>query len=250
MSEPTGPGEPSVAPEGHDVPAPPDQRSARDRRGVGALTADDFSFADAVGGVRGLVESTAPGLVFVVVFVATRDLRPPLIAACALALAAVVVRLVQRTPVTQAFSGALGVGIGVLWAWRTGEAENFFAGGLLVNVAYLLGTAVSALIGWPVVGLLVGLLQGDLTMSWRTDPDQAHARRRFTWATWLWASVFALRLAVQVPFYLAGDVAALGTAKLVMGVPLFAVTLWLTWLLVGSSAARADRRGPHPSPRR
>ena len=48
------------------------------------------------------------------------------------------------------------------------------------------------------------------------------------------AAMFALRLVVEVPLYLAGDraVAALGVARIVLGLPLFALTLWLVWLMV------------------
>ncbi|WP_372592832.1 DUF3159 domain-containing protein [Actinotalea sp.] len=219
-------------------------------RGMRALLGDDFSFAEAVGGVRGVVESVAPGLVFVVVYLLTFELRFALIAASAVALIAVLLRLVQRTPVTQAFSGLLGVAIAVVWAWRTGEAEDFFLWGILVNVAYGAGTALSVMVRWPVVGVLVSLLALDTTMTWRTDPELDHLRRRYVWATWLWAGLFALRLVVQVPLYLAGAVGALGVAKLAMGVPLFAVVLWLTWLLVASPGARADRPDRHPDPRR
>lgn len=210
-------------------------------RGLRAIAGEDFSFADAVGGVRGLVESTLPGLVFVVVFVPTRELAPALVAALGVALAAVVVRLVQRTPVTQAFSGVIGIVVGVAWAWWSGRAQDFFAGGLLANVGYLLAMVVSIAVRWPAVGVVVGLLRGE-DSAWRTDPERAHERRRFVWATWVMAGVFALRLAVQVPLYLAGEsaVGALGAAKLAMGLPLFAVGLWITWLLVGSQAARAD----------
>lgn len=217
-------------------PAPPVRA-----RGVRMIAGEEFSFTDAIGGVRGLVESALPGLVFVVVFVAVHRLTPALVASAALALVAVVVRLVQRTPVTQAFSGVIGVAIGVVWAWRTGEAQNFFAWGLAVNVAWFVGAAITALVGWPAVGVVVSLVRGE-DMSWRTDPRARHARRRYLGATWLWAAVFGLRLAVQVPLYLQGsdEVGWLGTAKLVMGVPLFAVGLWITWLMVrGSGAVRA-----------
>jgi len=44
--------------------------------------------------------------------------------------------------------------------------------------------------------------------------------------------VFATRLAVQLPLYLAGAVVALGIARTAMGLPLFALGLWLTYLLV------------------
>ena len=86
-------------------------------RGMRVVLGDDFSFADAIGGVRGLIESVAPGLVFVVVYLLTFELTPALITSLAVAVLAVVVRLVQRTPVTQAMSGVVGVVIGVVWAW-------------------------------------------------------------------------------------------------------------------------------------
>src|SRR5665647_2881295 len=105
---------------GEDVGAS-EATTAPQLRGVRALAGEDFSFADAIGGVRGLVESTVPGLVFVVVYLLSRGLTVALVAASAVAVLAVVVRLVQRTPVTQAFSGLLGVGVGVLWAWWTGR---------------------------------------------------------------------------------------------------------------------------------
>lgn len=244
-----GVGEDEVAPTARSgQPAPTVPGPAR---GVRVLGEDDFSFSAAVGGVRGLVESTLPALVFVVVFVATRELVPALVAALALTAVAVVVRLVQRTPATQAFSGAIGVAIGVFWAWRTGDAEDYFAWGLWVNVAWCLGALVSILARWPAVGVVVSLVRGQ-DMSWRTDPDAAPLRRRYVWATWLWVALFGARLAVQVPLYLQGTDAVgwLGTAKLVMGVPLFALALWVTWLLVGSPGARAARPGPRPTPPR
>src|SRR5690625_7761955 len=43
--------------------------------------------------------------------------------------------------------------------------------------------------------------------------------------------VFAARLIVQLPMYWSHDVAALGTARLVMGVPLYALVLWFGWLI-------------------
>jgi Protein of unknown function (DUF3159) len=53
----------------------------------------------------------------------------------------------------------------------------------------------------------------------------------------MWAGLFLLRLAVQLPLYLAGAVVALGIARTAMGLPLFALGLWLTWLMVRRSAA-------------
>jgi hypothetical protein len=217
-------------------------------RGLRSVVGEDFSFTDAIGGWRGLVESTAPGLIFVVVYVASRALTPALVSSLAVAVLLVLVRLIQRTPLTQAMSGVLGVGIGVLWAWWTGRAEDYFAGGLLANVGYMVAVIASIAFRWPAVGVVVAVLRGQ-DMSWRTDPERSSERRRYIWSSWVMAGVFALRLAVQVPLYLGGQVAALGTAKLAMGVPLFAIALWITWLLVGGPAARAesqDRPGRPP----
>lgn len=241
-----------------DPAAPSDQDATTDAqagaaRGLRAITQEEFSALGALGGVRGVVESVVPGLLFVVVYLAAgQRLAPALISAAAASLLAVAVRLVQRTPPTQAFSGVVGVGIGVLWAWRTGQAEDYFLYGLYVNAAYLAGTLASVLTGWPLVGLVVGLFdkQGPLAggswsaaVAWRQDRA---LRRRYTWATWPWVALFGLRLLVQVPFYLGGEVAWLGTAKLAMGVPLTAVALWLSWMLVrGSAESRAPSR-PHP----
>ncbi len=66
--------------------------------------------------------------------------------------------------------------------------------------------------------------------------------RAFVRATWLWAGLFGLRLLVQLPLYLAGAVVALGVAKTAMGLPLFGIGLWLTWLLV-----RRHRITPAPA---
>lgn len=231
MSEREGASEHEVASDG----SVPNEEPAR---GVRAVLAEDFSFAEAIGGVRGLAESVAPGLVFVVVYLLRYELVPALVAALAVAVLAVLVRLVQRTPITQAASGIIGVAIGVVWAWRTGEAADYFVYGLWTNAAYLVACLVSILVGWPLVGVVVGLLRGQ-GAGWRKDPAAARDRQRFRWATWLWVAMFGARLAVQVPAYLANDVAWLGTARLAMGVPLWALTLWLTWLLVHDSARRA-----------
>ncbi|PJI85702.1 uncharacterized protein DUF3159 [Luteimicrobium subarcticum] len=243
----------------------------QDVRGLRALDAESFSVLDSVGGVRGLVESMLPGTVFVVVYVATQSLRPTLWASVGVAVALVVARLVARTPPTHAFGGLVGVGIGVVWAATSGKAENYYAVGLLTNAAYLVACVVSILVRWPAVGLVVeGLRSGFggtrvvrpapdatpradagstgpgeepaapsgqavpsvramLPTAWRADAELV---RRYALATWLWVGMFGLRLAVQVPLYFHHEVGWLGTARLVMGLPLWGATLWLTWVVV------------------
>jgi hypothetical protein len=245
MSEPARP----------DVPPQPDQTPAR---GVRALAGEEFSAAQAIGGVRGLVEAVLPGLVFVVAFVIfTPDLVIPLVASVVAALVLVVARLVQRTPVTQALGGLLGIAIGVVWAWTSGEAENYYAGGLLLNAGYLVVLLATILVRRPAVGYVVEALRAGLTpeamkaeanrpddqpsvfaaiTAWRDDPVKM---RTYAIATWLWVGLFALRLAVKTPLYFAGDIAWLGTFHLLLGVPLWALVLYLTWYVVRRPAVRA-----------
>ncbi|MDO5495752.1 MAG: DUF3159 domain-containing protein [bacterium] len=206
------------------------------------LAAEDFDVMASMGGVRGLLESVIPGLVFVVVFIATRELVPALIAASAVAVVALAARLLVRQSPAMAFGGFVGVMIGVIWAWRSGDAGDFFVWGLYVNAAYAIGVLISILARWPIVGVLVALLRNTWD-SWRSSP----AYPRYVAATWIWVGLFALRLAVQLPLYLTGQVGWLGTARLVMGVPLFALVLWVTWLLVREPAGREAPEGtPRP----
>ncbi|HEY0117811.1 MAG TPA: DUF3159 domain-containing protein [Cellulomonas sp.] len=242
MSEPDGVALPRE--QTPDVEAAPDEPAGPGGRGLRALTGEEFSATDAIGGWRGAAESVAPGVLFVVVYlVAGQRMTPALVASLGAALIAVVVRLVQRTPVTQAFSGVLGVLVGVVWAWRTGRAEDYFLYGLWVNVVYGIGTLATIAAGFPLVGLVVGLFdkQGPLSggswgrvVAWRSDTA---LKRRYALATWPWVAMFALRLVVQVPLYRSAQVAWLGTAKLAMGLPLTALVLWLSWRMVRRSAA-------------
>ncbi|WP_084130509.1 DUF3159 domain-containing protein [Demequina sp. NBRC 110055] len=227
-------------------PARPEDTPARTAPtgGLGkVLDAEDFSLADAVGGWRGFAEAAAPGVVFVAAYLIDGTMRVPVIAAVATMVVLVIVRLIQRSSIQQALSGAVGVGIGAIWAWRTGEPSDYFAGGLLLNAAYLVGLIISMVVRWPVVGIVAGLLRGEGT-GWRQVPREMKAMQI---ATALLAAMFALRLAVQAPLYFADQVAALGTARLVMGVPLFALTLWAVWLVVQSARPASETPDP-PQP--
>ncbi len=60
-------------------------------------------------------------------------------------------------------------------------------------------------------------------------------------ATLLWIGVFGLRLGVELPLYFADLTSALGTMKLILGVPLYATALWITWLLDANRVCPACR---------
>ena len=181
----------------------------------------------AIGGVRGLIESILPGLGFLVVFTITGELLPSVLAPLGVSLLFIVVRLVMRQPVTTAIAGAVGVGVSAGLALITNDANNNFVPGFFINGGVVLVMVVSLLARRPFVGLIVSLLLND--DDWRKNPAKV---RVATIATILWAGLSALRLAVQLPLYLAEATSGLAATKLIMGVPLYAALLWVTWLLV------------------
>ena len=198
------------------------------RAGLAAAVGEQFSLQASVGGVRGLLESVLPLTVFSVVYGVGHDLRGSVIAALAPAVALAIWRLLAREPVTQAVSGLVGLAIGAYLAFRTGRPETLFLPSIIKNAAYGGGYALSILLRWPLVGVVLGFMLGE-QLHWRAVPQRA---RVYAWATWLWVGVFAVRLAVQVPLYLAGRAEALGVVNIPLGLPLFGLAVWLTWVLV------------------
>lgn len=204
------------------------------------LAADEFSFSEAIGGWRGFAESVLPGLVFVVSYLGWGGFRIPVLASVAVVVAMVVARLVQRTPVTQALAGSFGVALGAVWAWRSGEAAEYFVPGFWITGAYALAVVMSMVVRWPAVGLVMGVVKGWGTR-WRAHPALV---KRFQLATGVFAASQLIKLAVQLPLYFGGAVAALGTARLAMGLPYFALTLWVLWLLVRNAELPQEQQGP------
>jgi hypothetical protein len=182
----------------------------------------------AIGGVRGIVESTVPGIAFLVLFLITHILLISVLVPVAIALIFVVARAGARSPMTSAITGAVGLAVTAALALITNNAVTNFVPGILINIVCLLILLISLAVRWPLIGLVVGLLVTDAA-GWREDRPR---RRILTLATWLWVGLFALRLVLEVPLFLAGNVPALGVVRLITSVPLYAVFLWVTWLLV------------------
>jgi uncharacterized protein DUF3159 len=188
----------------------------------------DPSIAQALGGKRGLVDSGLPGVVFVAVFTVSHELTLAIWCAVASGAALAAMRLARRETLQHAVTGFMGVAIAAFIAQRTGRAANFFLPGLLINVGYAIGYAVSIVVGWPLLGLVLGPVLGE-GIAWRRDPRRLRAYQK---ASILWVGMFCLRVAVQWPLYAAGLLVPLGIARLAMGWPLFAVTIWLSWLVL------------------
>ena len=193
--------------------------------------------AQAIGGWRGVVDSSVPGAVFLLVYLVNGNvLRPAVWAAVAAGAVIAVLRLVRRESLQQVVSGFIGIAFAAWLASRTGRAEDFYLPGILTNIAYAIGLSVSCLVGHPLLGYGVGAATGDVS-GWRAVPEQ---RRAYALATWFFAGVFAIRVAVQVPLYLAGWVGPLGVMKLLLGWPLFALAAYLSYRVI--SQALRDAR--------
>lgn len=228
MTEPRGPESPAP-----DVAGALPSRARVDEQGrLDALAS--------VGGWRGIVEASLPTLVFMAAYVVSQQVWPSGVAAVAVALVLGAVRLVQRQSPVQVLAGLAVVVLSVVVALTTGQARDYYLWGFVTNAAYGLAFALSAVVGWPAAGLVLGLVRGEGT-HWRRSPRR---RRAYATATWILVAVFTLRLAVQVPLYLADAVTALGVARLVMGLPLYALGLWLAWSVSAPAPGEDDGLRP------
>jgi hypothetical protein len=213
----------------------PDLRTAMSqalrRSGLGRVAPDQAPSAStlltAMGGVRGIVESVLPGLIFLVTYTITNNLWWSVAAPIAIAIVFVVIRLVRRQPVTTAIAGLLLIVVSAVIALLTGRPENNFVPGFFINAGILLLTLITLVIRRPLIGLFASLLLSD--PEWRADPAQLRVAYI---ATWFWVALAVIRLGVELPLYAAGNTAALAAARLITGVPLYAVILWLTWLVM------------------
>ncbi|SEK90423.1 DUF3159 domain-containing protein [Streptacidiphilus jiangxiensis] len=190
------------------------------------------SLIEAFGGVRGMIDMTLPGLVFIVVFTITKDVAVSSWSALGLTLVPVAWRLWRRETLKHAFGGVLGVGIGAFIAIESGKPQNFYLTSMIYGLVLLVAYAVSALVRWPLLGVMLGPVLGE-NMTWRTqNPGRLAA---YTKATWVWVALFALRALILFPLYWAGQVTWLGVAKIALGVPPWLVAIYLSWLILSKA---------------
>jgi Protein of unknown function (DUF3159) len=246
------------------------------------LVFDRHLVLEQLGGWRGMVDATLPTVAFILAN-AWAGLRIGIWAAIGAALLVFLLRLVRRESVQQAFSGLFAVGIAVAIAALSGQARDFFVLGILRNAAIGVVLIGSILVRRPLVGVIAEFLApshlgalashslpglrrridraratlhhepmpGSVTGRREPDPEpESHWRqdrrmlRAYGWLTLLWGVTFLLRVLVQGLLYERNDVALLGTASLVLGLPVTAAALVVTLWVV----ARLHRhRFPQPA---
>jgi hypothetical protein len=182
----------------------------------------------AFGGKKGLIDSGIPSVIFLVIFNVTKDLQSALIASIAISALLTFIRLARRDTLQHALSGFVGVLICAWFANRTGNATDLYIPKLLTNLAYGSVYLIANLVGWPVLGLMLGPILGE-NLLWRNHPER---KRAYVQASWLWVAMFFTRIAVQYPIYRSGNVNLLGTVNLAMGYPFFIATAYGSWLII------------------
>ncbi len=186
----------------------------------------DVSLRDAVtdqiGGVRGMMESALPVVVFVGVYVFT-SLPAAVWSAVAAAVLIAAFRLLRRDSPRHALTGLLGVAFAALIAAKTGRAQDFFLPGIIINFVYGLAFALSVAVGRPLVGYVWSIVTGSFT-DWRARPALLRA---FGALSLLWCGVFLLRGGVQLWLYLSEMTVGLGIAR-ILGIAPYAAAFAFT----------------------
>jgi hypothetical protein len=183
---------------------------------------------NAMGGKRGLIDNGLPSILFLVVFNIQHELRSAIYAAIALSAALAVWRLIKRDTLQHAISGVLGVLICAWFAKQGGQAKDYYIPSFIKNSAYAFVYAIGNLVGWPILGMVIGPIIGE-NMDWR---KVAARKRVYVMAGWVWVGMFVLRLVIMYPLYKADQLNALGIASIALGYPLFLLTIWWTWLII------------------
>jgi hypothetical protein len=185
---------------------------------------------NALGGKKGLIDSGLPAVVFLIVFNFDQDLQRAIWAALSLAIILAIWRLIRKDTIQHSISGVIGVLICAYFANRSGNATDFYIPKLLTNLGYGTVYLIANLVGWPILGLVLGPLLGE-NFTWRNNPRR---KKMYIKASWLWVALFFSRIAVQYPIYKSGNVNLLGTVNLAMGYPLFFAAAYGSWLIIKS----------------
>jgi hypothetical protein len=218
--------------------------------------------SQSLGGKRGMLETAIPAVAFTAVWLTFKDLQTALIASLALALVALVIRLVQRSTIQYVFNALFAIGIGWIFVRiaasaggsETEQALAFFLPGILYSLGYSLLLAFSCLVRWPVVGFMLGAAMED-PVGWHGNRQVVQLCSRLTWVLMVPGAVGVL---LQGPVWLMGhsgamdpDLAVVVIVVLRMGlgwalrIGAFATMIWLlarnaTPLEPGSAPLRRD----------
>ncbi len=189
---------------------------------------DDFSPIKTAGGILGIISSILPTIVFISIFIVVANLFIAICGAISIAIFLALINYFVHKSFSQLFFGLTGVIICAFWVWNTGQAKDFFALGILLNIVYMLVFIISMLFRIPIIGLIIEFVLHQ-SLSWRKNPLKY---RTYANVTLLWIFMFALRTVVKVPLYFLSYLTTLAIAHIVLSVPLYVVILYFSWIML------------------
>lgn len=208
-----------------------------DQQDADAKAVTEAALFEAFGGLRGMVETVLPGLLFVTIFTINKDLHTSAIAAVGVSLVLLVVRLVRRDTVKHAFSGVFGVAFGVVFAMMTGNAKDFYLPGMVYTLGLAVAYLVTAAAGVPLIGLILGPVFKE-NLSWRTrNPGR---KKAYSKASWAWGLILLAKCAILFPLYWWADTAQLGWVLVALKIPPFLLAVYLTWVFLAKAPPPID----------
>ncbi|WP_432114292.1 DUF3159 domain-containing protein [Streptomyces sp. S1] len=214
-----------------------DKPTSTDQDARASKEVTEAALFEAFGGLRGMVETVLPGLLFVTIFTINKDLKTSAIAALGVSLALVAVRLLRRDTVKHAFSGVFGVAFGVVFAMMTGNAKDFYLPGMLYTLGLALAYIVTAIAGVPLIGLILGPVFKE-NLSWRTrNPGR---KKAYTKASWAWGLILLGKCAVLFPLYWWADPTRFGWVSVALKIPPFLLAVYLTWVFLAKAPPPID----------
>ncbi|MFF4605168.1 DUF3159 domain-containing protein [Streptomyces sp. NPDC001339] len=192
---------------------------------------------EAFGGIRGMVETVVPGLLFVAIYTVNKDLHTSAIAALAVSLVLTAARLVRKDTVKHAFSGIFGVAFGVVFAMMTGNAKDFYLPGMVYTLGLALAYILTTVAGIPLIGLILGPVFKE-NLSWRTrNPGR---KKAYAKASWAWGLILLAKSAILFPLYWWADTTHLGWVLVGLKIPPFLLAVYLTYVFLSKAPAPID----------
>jgi hypothetical protein len=186
--------------------------------------------SSALGGARGSFETALPTVAFVVAWTWQHDVLVAVVASAVIVMILLIVRLATRQTPRYVLSAVFATAVIAFFALRSGRAEDAFLPGILTSVAYGVGSLLSVVVRWPLIGFIVAAGDPHLAQdptAWRRDRGLVSVCQRLTMVL---VVLYAVRVAVMLPLYLASRASAtsndllvtlLGVAKITLGWPAY-----------------------------
>ena len=193
--------------------------------------------SSAVGGARGSFEAALPTVAFVGAWTWRHDVKIAVIASGVIVVILLIVRLATRQTPRYVLSAVLATAVAAFFALRSGRPEAAFLPGILTSAVWGAVALLSVVVRWPLVGFMVAAGDPQLAedpTAWRRDRGLVTVCQRLTMVL---VALYAVRVVIMFPLYLAGQVTLLGVTKIALGWPAYlcAVAIMGTMLVRGKT---------------